>query len=236
MFPSNQYIPYKLREINLSFNSIPVVTFDITFGTKKLKKLDLSNNLISDVRSHVVGNLTNLEVLNLSHNRIRSLISSYTNISIELPVNLTELNLSDNNLEVLPVEKFYNATSLRILNLKNNKLSMFPPKLVKKIKKDNLEVYFEGNNLKCDCFARPLVHFLKSLKESERVNDIKYNNLICNEPAGLIDENLINVDEDRLICAGNIEVDNKMAELGNDEDEIVYDFVNEPDLVFRDVQ
>ena len=49
-FPSSPYIPYKLREIDLSYNSMPVVTFDLTFGTSKVKKLNLSHNSIADLR------------------------------------------------------------------------------------------------------------------------------------------------------------------------------------------
>ncbi|KAJ8983099.1 hypothetical protein NQ317_001842 [Molorchus minor] len=49
-FPSNPYIPYKLKEIDLSYNSMPVITFDLTIGTSKLEKLNLSHNAIADIR------------------------------------------------------------------------------------------------------------------------------------------------------------------------------------------
>lgn len=50
MFPSNPYIPYKLKEIDLSYNSVPVLTYDVVFGTSKLEKLNLSHNSIADIR------------------------------------------------------------------------------------------------------------------------------------------------------------------------------------------
>lgn len=50
MFPSNKYIPYKLKEIDLSYNLMPVLTTDITVGTSKVERLNLSNNAISDIR------------------------------------------------------------------------------------------------------------------------------------------------------------------------------------------
>lgn len=50
MFPSNPYVPYKLKEIDLSYNSIPVITYDLTFGTGKLEKLNMSHNAIADIR------------------------------------------------------------------------------------------------------------------------------------------------------------------------------------------
>lgn len=49
-FPSNKYIPYKLKEIDLSYNLMPVLTMDITVGTSKVEKLNLSHNAISDIR------------------------------------------------------------------------------------------------------------------------------------------------------------------------------------------
>lgn len=50
MFPSNQYIPYKLKEINLSYNLMPVLTSDLTVGTGKAEILNISHNAISDIR------------------------------------------------------------------------------------------------------------------------------------------------------------------------------------------
>lgn len=49
-FPSDPYIPYKLKDVDLSYNAMPIITFDLTVGTKKLEKLNLSNNAISDIR------------------------------------------------------------------------------------------------------------------------------------------------------------------------------------------
>lgn len=50
MFPSNKYIPYKLKEIDLSYNLMSVLSTDITIGTSKVEKLNLSHNEISDIR------------------------------------------------------------------------------------------------------------------------------------------------------------------------------------------
>lgn len=49
-FSSSPYIPYRLTDIDLSYNAIPVLTYDITFGTKKVKKLNISHNSINDIR------------------------------------------------------------------------------------------------------------------------------------------------------------------------------------------
>lgn len=50
MFPSNPWIPYKLREIDLSYNSMPLLTYDLVFGTSKVEKLNMSHNSIADIR------------------------------------------------------------------------------------------------------------------------------------------------------------------------------------------
>lgn len=49
-FPEHQYIPYNLLYLDLSHNLMPVLTYDLTFGTKRLKTLNVSNNQINDLR------------------------------------------------------------------------------------------------------------------------------------------------------------------------------------------
>ena len=49
-FPSNPYIPYRLREVDLSYNMMPVLTHDITMGTKKVEVLNVSYNMINEIR------------------------------------------------------------------------------------------------------------------------------------------------------------------------------------------
>lgn len=49
-FPSDPWIPYKLQEIDLSYNSMPLITYDLVFGSSKLEKLNLSHNAIADIR------------------------------------------------------------------------------------------------------------------------------------------------------------------------------------------
>lgn len=49
-FPSNPWIPYKLNEIDLSYNSMPLITYDLVYGSSKLEKLNLSHNTIGNIR------------------------------------------------------------------------------------------------------------------------------------------------------------------------------------------
>ncbi|XP_075988324.1 insulin like growth factor binding protein acid labile subunit convoluted isoform X1 [Anticarsia gemmatalis] len=235
MFPASPWIPYRLQEIDLSHNDIPVLTLDLTLGAKKVKKLNLSGNIINDVRNNVLGNLTSLEILDLSNNNIKDLISRTSETKFMLPENITELYLQNNGLLTLPTDSLVNATKLSILDVRDNQLISFEPALVRKVKSHGLQVFFEGNNLKCDCFTRPLKHYLNKMTPSLLKIDKKYQNLICSEPVTLQDENLLTVDEDRLLCSGNTEVDNKIID-SNTDAETAFDYTLEPDVAFRDIQ
>ncbi|XP_050359015.1 chaoptin-like [Nymphalis io] len=232
MFPASPWIPYRLMEVDLSHNEIPVVTFDITFGGKKLKKLNLSNNYINDIRNNVLGNLTSLEIIDLSNNQLKDLVSRTSDTTFNLPDNITEMYLRNNTLEVLPVDSLVKAKFLKLLDVRKNYLTSFYPEIVKMIRDNGLGVYFEDNKLKCDCFTRPLKHYLQKLPSSVLREDDKYKNITCLEPPTLENENFFNLDEERLLCASNVELNDKIRNYGNTE----YDFTSEPDVLFRDVQ
>lgn len=75
-------------------------------------------------------------------------------------------------------------------------------------------------------------HYIKKLPQSILNTDEKYNKLTCFEPPSVENENFLTLDEDRLLCAGNIELEDKIKSYGN----TVYDFTMEPDVLFRDIQ
>ncbi|XP_063631660.1 chaoptin [Cydia splendana] len=224
MFPANPWIPYRLFEVDLSYNEIPVLTLDLTLGTKKLKKLILKGNIINDIRNNVLGNLTSLEVLDLSDNQLKSLVSRTSDLQFNLPENLTELYIQNNTLQEMPIKQIANATKLRVLDVRDNLLDIFHPALVRKMRDQGMTVYFEGNNLKCDCFTRPLKHFLNH-------RTIDYN-ITCSEPLSMAGQSLNTIDEERLLCAKNIGLEEKINEFEGED----FDFELEPDLSFRDIQ
>lgn len=49
-FPYDPWIPYRLKEIDLSYNTMPVLTFELTIGTKKVQFLNISHNNINEIR------------------------------------------------------------------------------------------------------------------------------------------------------------------------------------------
>ena len=48
--PSDPWIPYRLREVDLSYNTMPVLTYDLTYGAKKVLHMNLSHNSINEIR------------------------------------------------------------------------------------------------------------------------------------------------------------------------------------------
>ena len=51
MFPEHRWIPYKLESVDLSYNRLPVITNEITRGTKHLKHLNVSYNILNNIRA-----------------------------------------------------------------------------------------------------------------------------------------------------------------------------------------
>lgn len=49
-FPNDPWIPYRLKEIDLSYNTMPVLTYELTTGTKKVQILNISHNNINEIR------------------------------------------------------------------------------------------------------------------------------------------------------------------------------------------
>lgn len=88
-----------------------------------------------------LGNLTSLEVLDLSYNKIWDL--SETNV-FNLPVNITELYLSGNNLAEIPIKETANVSHLKLLDVEFNKLTSLDQKLLNKIMMEGLQVNLGG--------------------------------------------------------------------------------------------
>ena len=48
-FPESPWIPYRLAEVDLSYNQMPVISKEILMGTKKVRHLSLRGNLINEI-------------------------------------------------------------------------------------------------------------------------------------------------------------------------------------------
>uniref|UniRef100_A0A1B0GJZ8 Uncharacterized protein n=2 Tax=Lutzomyia longipalpis TaxID=7200 RepID=A0A1B0GJZ8_LUTLO len=182
-FPSDPYVPYRLAKINLSHNKLPLITKDITFGTKKVTHLNISHNAISSFLPGALGNLTSLEVLDVSYNKIWDLCEANV---FNLPENLTELYVSANNLAEIPMKEIVNASHLKILDVKFNKLTSLDQKLLNKIMIEGLQVNLED----------PSSITLNPLHESRRIT----KNFICYSPMHIENQPLADVTDVQLNC------------------------------------
>lgn len=219
MFPANPWIPYRLERVDLSHNLIPVLTFDITFGTKKLKSLNLSHNAISDVRKYVVGNITALEILDLSNNRISSL--DEPEAPFNLPENITHLYLQNNQISQINYTKITSLKNIQEVDFENNLLRHLNKTLIDAIK-SGVSIKFSGNPLICNCGLRSLKHFLLA-KESPPA---QYADLLCNEPRHVSGISLQDVEDKQLTCT-----DVERADI----EEFNHDYEILPDIRFRDI-
>ncbi|XP_043466037.1 toll-like receptor 3 [Leptopilina heterotoma] len=192
MFPSNPWIPYKLKEIDLSYNTMPVLTFDITIGGKKLVYLNLSHNNINEIRRYVIGNLTSLETLDLSFNDINDISEPEI---FKPPLNLTNLILNNNQFDHLPFEKIVAMPNLKLLDIEKNQFSSFNRNLMTIIKNDT-QVRYIGNPLYCDCHVRPLKRWLNTFTEIPQ----EWEEMICSGPGFIENHFLSEITEDLMTC------------------------------------
>lgn len=172
---------------------MPVLTYDITFGTKKLLRLDLSHNHINELRRGVLGNFTRLQRLDLSNNELSNLQSEAH--LFDLPSNLTEIFLQNNQIYKLNFTKFLKEQNFKIIDLSNNSLHEFPLSLVWNMK-NGTDVRFAGNPLRCTCAARPLKHHLMEL--TQITDDLA--KIRCDEPILNKYQLLQNVEDENLLC------------------------------------
>eukprot|EP01129_Flabellula_baltica_P012011 TRINITY_DN5359_c0_g1_i1.p1 TRINITY_DN5359_c0_g1~~TRINITY_DN5359_c0_g1_i1.p1 ORF type:complete len:1884 (+),score=321.07 TRINITY_DN5359_c0_g1_i1:42-5654(+) len=148
------------------------------FSMPSLHTLNLSNNFISAIPD-TSDDFNSLTSLNLSNNSITSL-SSLRKLSA-----LVELDVSFNYLESIPSDFFIRISSLRKLNLQNNKISEFPPLAVR-----------ASNLLELDVSSNKLSNLGRSFEipnlKTLILNDNGINNFDCHLPSTLTKLNLEN--------------------------------------------
>ncbi|XP_078034273.1 insulin like growth factor binding protein acid labile subunit convoluted [Augochlora pura] len=215
-FPHDPWIPYRLKEIDLSYNTMPVLTFELTRGAKKVQILNISHNNINDIRRYVIGNLTAIQTLDLSYNDIND-ISSEPNI-FDPPANLTNLYLSHNHLSHMPLEKILPLPNLKVLDVRSNEIGVFDDAYMKIIK-NGTKLEYSGNPLQCDCYARPLKRWLNTHTEIPE----EWTNVTCQSPNFLIGKTISEITEDLMGCG-----DGEVKEYPE------YDIT--PDVKYRDIE
>uniref|UniRef100_A0A7E4ULH1 Ig-like domain-containing protein n=1 Tax=Panagrellus redivivus TaxID=6233 RepID=A0A7E4ULH1_PANRE len=107
---------FKLRELYISNNYLPVISGHMLRFTPNLELLDLSGNQIAIVQSSSFYPAQRLSTINLSHNRIQHFkYDSFSTLN-----QVTTLDLSYNNMTSLPGLDLKQIVGLKMLNLSGN--------------------------------------------------------------------------------------------------------------------
>ncbi|KAM9851838.1 trophoblast glycoprotein [Aulostomus maculatus] len=216
-----------LTDLYLSGNELEAVDEMVFDNLPNLVRLDLSNNNIQTFSEQAFPDDNKLQVLNLSrcfhnHSTIDVLLSVLRNGNL---LQLTALDLSNNDLVLLPEGSFASLPSLvslslqnssiisilngtlkvpplRDLDLRDNSLSYFlPVSLAEFSLKPNLHILLAANPWRCDCFIEDTLLWLKN--SSSQVADVQ--NLTCADPERMRRLPLLQVEQSQLKCSGGME-------------------------------
>lgn len=113
------YEPIGLEELDLSYNLIHSLQKNVFIHTPNLKFLSLEGNrmrIIDHVSCLALTKVPKMQVLNLANNRFTEI----PNDAVKHFSNLTEFDISCNELDFVPMSLGYVAKSLQILNISNN--------------------------------------------------------------------------------------------------------------------
>lgn len=208
-----------LTELHLSANQMERVDAKAFKNLPNLTQLDLSNNRFQTFSRAAFPEGSRLQVLNLStslnsRNFTDELLSVLSGANLSL---LRSLDLSNNDVVILPNGVFTNLTNLAVLNLRNNSLLAFQnqtlPSLQNLDLRDNslkdlptatlaefslvpgLRLQLARNPWRCTCFIEDLLAWLKN---SSQVSDVR--ELTCMDPELLRGRPLLEVEQSQLKC------------------------------------
>ncbi|XP_077382405.1 trophoblast glycoprotein [Festucalex cinctus] len=214
-----------LTDLDLSDNKMEAVEEMVFHNLPNLERLDLSNNKIQTFSENAFPDDNKLQVLNLSrsfhnHSSVNGLVNVLENGKL---FHLTVLDLSGNDLVLLPDDLFTSLSNLVTLSLQNSSIISIPDRILKVPRlqdldlrhnrlrniplitltefnlKPDLHIHLEGNPWRCDCFIEDLLLWLKN---STQVTDM---NLTCADPERLRRRPLLQVEQSQLKCLGNME-------------------------------
>ncbi|XP_029306511.1 trophoblast glycoprotein [Cottoperca gobio] len=215
-----------LTDLYLSGNEIESVDAMVFDNLPNLVRLDLSNNNIQTFSGRAFPLDNKVQLLNLSRS-----FHSHSFMDVVLSVlqsgnllKLTVLDLSNNDLVILPDNIFASLSSLVDLSLQNsaiisiqngtlrapplldldlryNSLRDLPATALEEFRlKPALRIQLAGNPWRCDCF---IDNMLLWLKNSTQVIDVQ--NQTCAEPEALRRQPLLQVEQSQLKCSGDMD-------------------------------
>ncbi|XP_054477525.1 trophoblast glycoprotein b [Anoplopoma fimbria] len=218
-----------LTDLYLSGNEMESVDAMVFNNLPNLVRLDLSNNRIENFSERAFPDDNKVQLLNLSRSLINQINHSFVDVVLSVLqrgnlLQLTVLDLSNNDLVILPDDIFaglpslvnlslqnssilsvqngtLRAPQLRELDLRDNSLRDLPSTTLAELSlKPALHIRLAGNPWRCDCFLEDMLLWLKN---STQVVDSQ--NLTCTDPEALRRQPLLQVEQSQLKCLGNME-------------------------------
>lgn len=131
-----------LKHLNLRENGIKILPFNAFQGTS-LISLDLSKNPITVMPERILeGVQTTLQSLIISETNMSS-----SHLSLPCMLALTELNLSNNNLDRLP--SGIGCSPLRLIDVRNNTFRTLNHSLLQTLSANSTMMFISGNLFNC---------------------------------------------------------------------------------------
>ncbi|KAM6935734.1 trophoblast glycoprotein [Lycodopsis pacificus] len=215
-----------LTDLYLSGNEVESVDAMVFDNLPNLVRLDLSNNIIQTFSERAFPEDNKVQLLNLSrsfhnHSFMDSVLSVLQSGHL---LQLTVLDLSNNDLVILPDDIFselpnlvtlslqnssilsvqngtLRAPPLRDLDLRDNSLRDLPYATLAELGlKPALLIRLAGNPWRCNCFLEDMLLWLKNTTQV-----VDAQNLTCADPKALRRQPLLQVEQSRLRCLGDME-------------------------------
>lgn len=185
----NDFINYTgVTILHLGNNDISEVETGAFNGLQGLRRLHLNNNKIDVLRDDTFTGLENLEYLQIDYNFISIIEPS----ALSRLHHLTVLILNDNLLSSLPTNIFRNVP-LTHLDLRGNRLKMFPYIGLLEHMDKVVELQLEENPWNCSCELIALKAWLESIAYTALVGEV-----VCETPFRLHGRDLDEVSKQEL--------------------------------------
>ncbi|KAM7019116.1 uncharacterized protein LKV04_009710 [Tautogolabrus adspersus] len=152
---------------------------------QNLTVLNLNQNLLTDVNPNWFSHPGVLSELSLTDNNIQVLNRSMLNGLI----NLIMLRLNKNRIKEIHPDTFSSQNSLAELDLSNNRMTRVSPQVFRSFSSTRIRLH--GNPWNCSCEAEDFVNFLKDLQSKVLLD--KPLEVTCESPASLMGQPVWNV-------------------------------------------
>lgn len=214
----------QLTDLYLSGNEMETVDAKTFENLQNLVRLDLSNNNILNFSDKAFPDENKLQVLNLSGSFHNHTILDVGFLKSGNLHQLTVLDLSNNDLTILPDDIFsslshlvnlslqnssiisipngtFQVPQLHDLDLRDNSLKNLPTSTLAQLNlKPGLRVQLAGNAWRCDCYIDDTVFWLKNATQV-----IDKQVLACAAPEDLVHQSLLHLEQSQLKCPGDLE-------------------------------